>query len=154
MTHIWTDEEMIGRQEKAIKALLKAYGMSLHKNGQHYQIIRDNGKPHTGLSSLAETAALALVECPPVGEKYEAPPLSDELDEDPEAVAYHQHEQQQHVLQQQIVMSLLHLGGVSGPVAMMVSDAMGEAVSNESVELAKTSLDILVRHRSDAEIPF
>ena len=157
MTHIWTEEEMIEGQERAIKALLAAYGMRLHKNGQHYQIIRVNGDPHNGPSSLAETAALALVECPPIGEKYEAPlsgPHPDEVCSDPEGVAYHQHEQQQRSLQQQIVMSLLKLSDLQGPVGSLVREAVIEGASNESAELAKASLDVLVRHRYDPAIPF
>ena len=124
-----------------------------HMQATHHPLCQARDGTPTELDDRAVRIALALVEGPPVGEKYEAPDFADELDEDPEAVAYRRHEQQQHAIQQQIVVSLLQLGDVHGPVAMMVRDAMGEAVNNESLELARTSLGILMRLRSESEIP-
>ncbi len=155
MTHLWTEEEMIEGQERAIRALLAPYDMTLHKDGSQYQLIRENGQPHNAPCGLANAAALAMVECPPIGDRYGVPndaPHPYEVCSSPEQVAY----QQRNGTRREIVGHLLDAAQLPAAVHQLVECALDPSGGTELERAANAALQELTHSRQglDAPIPF
>ncbi len=155
MGHLWTEEEMIEGQERAIRALLTPYDMTLHKDGFQYQLIRENGQPHNALCSLAKAAALVMVECPPIGDRYGAPddaPPPDEVCSSPEAVVLGQYDS----MQREIEGYLLEAAQLPQPVHELVNFALQPGTGSDVRRAARAALAELahMRRKPDPEIPF